>query len=408
MKIAIIVHHLDVNGGTQRQAVWLASTLSGRGHEVKLYTFRYSPEECYPELLKELEVVSLFVGKNSMPNWIRMRNVPVLKYLGTLFSIQRETKQARVLAGMIDHDTELLNPHDRVGHRVSYFFKKYARNIPSVWNMNDPHSMRWMADKLADVDPEFRQPLWKKKLYALRDWYENVRFVAGQDVIVVMDRFNQELVKKYFDRDAYIVRSGPGLEGARVTKRTLPGGGIRLLTSGIFFPHRRFEDAIEALRILLGSGYNVELDIVGNEHSSPRYSEKLRRIVYEKNLQSFVHFLGKVSEEDLDGCYRKDHIYLSPHHLQPVCFGVFEAMARGMPVVVATIGAREIFVHKKHAMIVNPKDPEDMSAAVKEIIDTPHLYEELSEQGLEYIRNNRSWEKYADEMHAVYQRVLHL
>jgi len=59
MKIAIIVKKLNIKGGTQRQALSLAKELKKLGHEIKLYTFFYSNENCYADLLEGFEVIVL-------------------------------------------------------------------------------------------------------------------------------------------------------------------------------------------------------------------------------------------------------------------------------------------------------------------------------------------------------------
>src|SRR3989344_7602412 len=122
MNIAIIVRRLNVRGWTQRQALELGRELNKLGHKVKLYTFLYSPADCFPELLSGLDVVSLDYypsATNYFWNWFL------------------ENRAAVRLAFMISHDTEILNPHDQVSYRVAAYFKKDIKNIPSVWMSND-------------------------------------------------------------------------------------------------------------------------------------------------------------------------------------------------------------------------------------------------------------------------------
>ncbi|MEK7541994.1 MAG: glycosyltransferase family 1 protein, partial [Patescibacteria group bacterium] len=59
MKIAMIVRRLNVRGGTQRQALELARELQRRGHRIRIYTFVYSREDCFGDLLEGLAVLPL-------------------------------------------------------------------------------------------------------------------------------------------------------------------------------------------------------------------------------------------------------------------------------------------------------------------------------------------------------------
>lgn len=407
MKIAMIIRRLDVKGGTQRQALVLADGLRRRGHEIKFYAFFYSKDRCYPDLLGNFEVVSLPAEINRPPAYPHLAKIPFLRYLDTLFTIRHETKSAKALAFCIDRDVDLLNPHDRVAHRTAYFFKKYVKPVPSVWNTNDTHSMRWAVDKLSDVDPQYRQPFWKRIGYRLRDWYENFFFVRTQNIIVTNDQFNQSLIKKYFGREAVVVRNGPDLQYFSYRKHVPPQNAVTMLTSGIFFPHRRFEDAIEAVGILRGWGYEAKLNIIGDPDSDRAYAEKLNRFVAGRSLGPFVSFLGKVREDDLIRYYHENDVYLYPHHLQSNGLAPVEALACGMPVVISSsAGVHEIITDRKTGLLVKPKDPLGIAASVRELIDNPILYEALSRNGAELVLHNFSRERYAQDMIAVYQSVL--
>lgn len=407
MKIAMIVRRLDVKGGTQRQALSLANELRRRGHSVKLYAIFYSAERCYADLLTGFEVVALDPSESRAPEYPRLRRLPLGKYLETLLIVRHETRTARLLAFRIDRDIDLLNPHDRVAHRVAYFFKKHVRRVPSVWNTNDTHSMRWVVDKMADVDPKFQQPWWKRIVYRIRDWYENWRYIATQDAIVVVDQLNQRAVKKYFGREAIVVRNGPDLAHFSYRERTPPQGSVRLLTSGIFFPHRRFEDAIQAVKILRSWGVRAELDIIGDPAADPEYAEKLSRLIAELNVREHIHLLGRISEQELIRRYHANDIFLYPHHLQSDGLAPFEALATGMPVVVSrSAGAHEILTDGETGLLINPKDPAGIARAVKKMLDLPALYQKLSQTGASFVRANFSWQRYTDGILKVYQRVL--
>ena len=406
VKIAIIVRRLDVKGGTQRQALSLANELKKRGHEVTLYAFFYSAEKCYPDLLTPFKAVVLDPAVARPPVFPRLANIPLLRYLATIVAIRHETKSAKALARLIDPDTELLNPHDRVAHRAVAFFKRRLRDIPSVWNTNDTHSMLWGVDKLADIDPAYDQPWWKRAGYRIRDRYENARYIGAQDAIVVVDEFNCGLMKNYFGRDAIVVRNGPNMDHFAYRERTPPSAAVRLLTSGIFFPHRRFEDAIEAVKILRNEGINAALNIIGDPESDPAYAQKLRTLVAGQGLENHIHFLGKVSEEELLRQYQTGDIYLYPHHLQSDGLSPFEALATGMPIIVSrSAGAHEVVRDRETGLIVNPKDPAGIARAVRDLCEHPALYRKLSAEGSAFVRANFSWSRYADGMLAVYESV---
>src|SRR3989344_5810362 len=165
MHIAIIVKKLTGYGGVQRQALSLAHEMKKKGHDIRLYTFQYDRDKCYPELVGNIPVVSL--GKED--------DLPT----DGAFGFFNETRLAKRLAKLISRDTELLHPHCMASHHVAYFYKRNVKNIPSVWNLNELPSLRWPLEMLEVVEnTEFhdipKKPLWLKKAIILfRIFYDS-------------------------------------------------------------------------------------------------------------------------------------------------------------------------------------------------------------------------------------------
>lgn len=407
MKVAIIIRRLDVKGGSQRLVLYLANKLQEWGHEVKLYAFFYSKESCFPDLLQGLEVVALDPLRARERRYPRLSRIPILGYLATMLRIGRETTSARAMAAMIDRDVDILNPHERVAHRAAHFYQRHVRAVPSVWNTNDTHSLRFLVAKLEDIDPAYGQPWWKHLGYRICDWYENWRYISSQDAIVVVDEFNRRATREYFGREAVVVRNGPNPGQFTYRPRRPLTKEVKLLTSGIFFPHRRFEDAIRGVECLSSWGYDPVLWIIGDPAGDPAYAEKLSQLVRERHLEARVEFLGRISEEKLVSYYHQADIFLYPHHLQSDGLAPTEAMISGLAVIVSrSAGIHEIIRERETGLLVNPKDPEGIAGAVKELIEDPELYLKLSANGSAYVRATLSPETQARGILSVYEEVL--
>lgn len=383
MNIAIIVRKLNIMGGTQREALSFAQELKKRGHEVTLYTFLYSKEQCYPNLLEGFRVVSL-------------NFYPPPSFLQFL----RENKAAKKLAFLIDKDTDVLNPHDQVSYRVAAYFKKHVKNAPSVWMMNDMPtkivSLCIIGKELSDFSPS----RLKQFCYRLIDAYEIRKFIHPQDIIVVLDNRDRDWVRKYYNKDACVVRNG--LDVAQfpfIERHPLFPKKARLLCAGIFLPHRRFEDVIDAAKILMEENYDIHVSIAGEYMSRPLYYKKIKDLVYGYGMENHVSFLGKIPEGQWRDMYKNSDIFIFPNHMQSWGIVVFEAMASGMPVIVSkTAGASEVLTDGENGMLVNPKTPREIADSVKRLADTPDLYERLSRNGRMFVENNISWKRYTEEM----------
>ncbi|MBI4992195.1 MAG: glycosyltransferase family 4 protein [Candidatus Harrisonbacteria bacterium] len=398
-KIAVILRRLNVRGGTQRQALSLARELQKRGHTIKLYTFLYDADRSYGDMLKNFEVVSL--NKGTGPSWLK--SVPLVRHF---LQLVNENKLAKELAMMMDDDFDLLNPHDQVSYKVAFYYKKYKRNVPSVWHMNDLPLLCWAYDRLMGADEAFRQSLVKRFLYYIADQYEIRKFLRHQDAIIVVDSFNVDLVKKYMNLEAITVRSGPDTEHFTFTKRTPPSKNIKILTSGILMPHRRYQDTIRAVKMLLDEGCAPTLTILGDYENDKKYHQLLINLVNELGIQNNVKFLGRVSEKDLLRAYAEHDIYVFQHHLQSDGLSPFEAAVSGLPILVSrTAGCHEMLTDHENALIIEPKNPADIAGCVKELADNSDLYMKLSKNGAEFVCENFSWAKYADGVLRVFENA---
>jgi len=399
MKIALIIRRLNVRGGTQRQALSLARELQKRGHIIKLYTFLYDPERSYGDLLKNFEVVSL--DKNTGPLWLK--SVPFVRYFLQLIN---ENELAKELATRMDDDFYILNPHDQVSYKVAFYYKKFKKNIPSVWHMNDLPLLQWAYDRLRGVDDAFRPSFLKRLLYSIADQYEIWKFLRHQDAIIVVDSFNVDLSRKYMNLEAITVRSGPDTEHFIFTKRTPPSKQIKILTSGILMPHRRYQDTIRAVKILSDEGYAPKLTILGDYENDKKYHQSLIDLANELGVQNSVKFLGRVSEKDLLRAYAEHDIYIFQHHLQSDGLSPFEAAVSGLPIIVSrTAGCHEMLTDHENALILEPKNPANIAGLVKELIEKPDLYMKLSENGTKFVKENFSWVKYADGVLRVFENA---
>lgn len=396
MHIAIIVRRLNVNGGTQRAAVNIAKAFKAQGHEVKLYTFFYDREMCYPEILSDFKVIE-----------------PDAKYAASLKATSaqgglraffanyiNENRASRNLAQKISKDTDILNPHDQLAHRVAHYFKKDCKNIPSVWVLNDVSTKKSGLRRVSEFDKTFRISLLKRLLYWLIDLYEYRSFIESQEIIAVLDTRDKKWADEEFPRSTtVVVRNGLDMNEFVFTPRQgIMGKKINLLAVAILLPHRRFEDAIEALPLLRERGYEPHLTIVG-EPTDVKYSQKLQSLVAGLGLEQSVKFAGRVEREELLSLYKDSDIFVFPSHLQSWGLAVFEAMATGLPVIVSnTAGASEVLEDKKTAMIVPPYSPGRIAEVSEKLASDPVLYRSISADGRKFVEGNISWERYAQSL----------
>lgn len=404
MKIAIIVRKLSTRGGTQRQALHLAIQLQARGDEVTLYALRYEKGKGFIDLIDRVHVVSLPKHRASKGIIARIEHLIPSFFVEQL----RENRDAYDLARLIEPDTDVLNPHhDSATYKTAYYFKKYMRNVPSVWMMNDLTTKYGSFLRARELYEQRHLSFAARITYMLFDAWERMRFIRVQNVITVLDNHDQDLSRRYLKREAIVVRSGIDISRFPFIPHDPPiGRAVRILMVGIFFTHRRFEDAIKAAHILAQSGIVCTLTIIGDPTTDRAYSSAMECLVHEYNLEHAVIFRGRVNEKELLDAYASHDIFLFPSHLQSWGLAVFEAMASGLPVIVSkTAGASEILTHGENMLLVDPKTPEQIASAVRSMIRDLKLYEQLSLKGRAFIEERLSWRRYADTMREIFENA---
>jgi len=399
MKIGIIVYRLNFKGGTQRQALCLARELIRQGHQVTLYSFKYEKDKGFTDLLEGIPIVTL---SQKHPEW--EKRLPKIFGFFTKpdFFVKYKHKLvgARMLAHLIDPDTDFLNPHGNFSYRVCYYVKKDIKRIPSVWMLNTMPLLTWSITRKLNTDPTCHTSLIKRLVYRVMDWIEIKKFVSASDDIMVLDERGRDTVRDMMQRDCHVVRSGVDVEKFPYCPRTSSSNReVKLLTVAILSPHRRFEDVIEGIRIVHKNGYRVNLSIIGAWDSSYAYYERLNSLIKAYNLGDHIKFLGRVSDVEFIDHYQTDDIFIFCNYMHPWGLAVFEAMACGMPVIVSrSSGASEVLTDRENGLLVAPKDPQDIASAIQTLIDDSVLYGKLSSTGRAFVEKEIGWARYGEEV----------
>ena len=405
MRIAMIFRKLNIIGGSQRHALNIALKLKKMGHEVTLYAVQKGSGG-FTDIINQFPVVYLELYHAPVYH----TGSPLTRLFSFFMNIRNEEKDAYRLALQIDPETAMLNPHhDTITYKVAYYFKRYVHNIPSVWTMNDLTTRNFLYMREWELNPAWRPSRIARLCNWVADYYEIKKFISRQDGISVLDTRDQQWTKRYFGKESTVVRSA--IEIADFPYRTRISAPrkdtVRLLASGIFFAHRRFEDIIEAMALLRDQKQIIcSLDIIGKYEQKDPYYRKIRDCVSMHGLESKVRFWGEVSETDLVGHRQNHDIFVFPNHLQSWGIAVFESMACGTPVIVScTAGAAEILHNGEDALVVGPKDPQSIANAIVRLVEDQKLYARLSVNGRTFVEHTMSWEKSAQDLLTLFERV---
>lgn len=185
--------------------------------------------------------------------------------------------------------------------------------------------------------------------------------------------------------------TGPLEDGPRV-----------VLAVGTLEPRKNYVRLLSAFDRLLRSGErDLTLIIAGGEGlASAAIHGTIRRL----GLGAAVRLVGYQSQRQLEDLYHRATLLAMPSLDEGFGFPVLEAMASGVPAVVASAGALPE-VAGDAAEFVDPLDEESIFEGLHRVLHSSELREAMRRRGLE--RANRfSWENAARETARVYELAL--
>src|ERR1700739_2784401 len=244
MNIALIMQELLVEGGGERQCVSLAKELAKQGHQITLYTSAYSQSQCFPEICKDLNIVD--VGRG------RLSSLRKPLFLRGYLDMKR-------LAAAVKSKHEIWNPHHWPAQWGAVWLKRKLGGTV-VWMCNDVPNLHEKSTQRQSLG---RISAMVHRLYYLYDRAQNRKV----DLTLFLSNWAEIEFKAVYPARTRVVRSGadPGRfasGGDRQKIRSRFGykeAEFVLLWLGIFMPHRRLQDAIEAVSQLKSKGFHVRL-----------------------------------------------------------------------------------------------------------------------------------------------------
>lgn len=114
-------------------------------------------------------------------------------------------------------------------------------------------------------------------------------------------------------------------------------------------------------------------------------SDELLNTVKELNISNRVHFLGRMSEEELASTYKGALCLLFPSLYEGFGLPAIEAMACGTPVITSnTTSLKEIA--NKSALLVNPEKTQEITASIEQLISSKTLQDQLISNGFDNVK----------------------
>jgi glycosyltransferase involved in cell wall biosynthesis len=158
---------------------------------------------------------------------------------------------------------------------------------------------------------------------------------------------------------------------------------------------------LEAAALLKADGLKIHYKIGGGGPMRARLEEDVARL----RLGNEVQFLGFVA--DTAQFLASIDIFAMPSLFEGLGVAALEAMAAGKAVVATRVGGlTESVVDGVNGLLVPPRDPASLAAAIARLARSRSLAESMGRQGRERVRQNFSLENMALQNESYYYELL--
>jgi len=184
----------------------------------------------------------------------------------------------------------------------------------------------------------------------------------------------------------------PGVEAARLSPGTAAGDA--LLCVAAVTPDKGHDVLIDALAT--ATDLSWQCACVGSLDRDPAFAAGVRRRAQDGGLADRVRFPGPRTGPELDRAYAAADVLVLASHAETYGMVVAEALARGLPVIVAEVGGvTEALGHgedgTRPGLLVPPGDPAAFGAAVRAWLGDADLRGRLRRAARERRASLRGW-----------------
>jgi glycosyltransferase involved in cell wall biosynthesis len=233
------------------------------------------------------------------------------------------------------------------------------------------------------------EPVGRGRLRFVYDVLRPSLVLAGSDLYAERarrwgDRASLRLVHHGVDTDSF----APGVDGS-ATRRAygFRADDLVVVCAGRLKPRKGMRELVSALQSVHERERRARLLIVGSTSSaSAGYAAALEEDVERLQLGDVVTIDREVTFDRMPSILAAADVVAQPSWEEGLGLSVLEAMSAGRPTVTTdVVGVREILAGEDVALVVPPKQPRPLAAALAALLASPDLRQRLGARGRRHV-----------------------
>jgi len=150
---------------------------------------------------------------------------------------------------------------------------------------------------------------------------------------------------------------------------------------------------------LLPKSMELPLVIVGGGKS---YKKEVLAFMVKHKLKPYLYFI-EPANEDLPFIYQKAQLFIYPSFFEGFGIPIIEALFSGTPVITSNCSSLPEAAGPG-AILVDPKDPQQIADSIQQILQDPELRNELISKGYKYAQRFRG-EALSKQLVSIYEQI---
>ncbi len=226
-------------------------------------------------------------------------------------------------------------------------------------------------------------------------------------IVTVSKNTKKDLLKKFkYDPDKISIVPCAGSEEFRPMDKEKLGDFIKqtnlppkfFLAVGTIEPRKNYTGLIRAFVRLNKIHPDVNLIVVGQKGWG---YEEFFNLIRKNYLNQKVHTLGYLSNKSLMNLYSLSQALVFPSFYEGFGIPPLEAMRCGCPVIASNTSSIPEVVGDS-AILINPENPKEITAAMQKILTDENLRKDLSRKGLTQAKKF-SWRSSAEKLLEIFE-----
>jgi glycosyltransferase involved in cell wall biosynthesis len=243
-------------------------------------------------------------------------------------------------------------------------------------------------------------PSWLNTLY--KHTFSRATFHIADHILCYTDIERESIEKLGIDcRKISVIHNGVDTTLFAPCDSEKTGNGKQILWVGRYVLGKGVDYLIEAFFRVLEKIPDAHLVLVGEGPEKTVIEEKIRIL----QIKGAVTMIDYVDNDELPGTYNNSDVFVLPSLMEGVPRTILEAMSCGVPVVTTDL-LHLVDIVNGAGLVVPPKDPAVLSAAILTVLQDPALAEKMGQRGRTKIEQEYSWEDTVGKTLAVYEAVI--